>query len=171
MPKSESLDLYIVRHGIALDRELARARGVKDRDRPLTEKGRHRTREVAKALTRRAPEIEAIWSSPLVRAVETAAIVAKPLGLDYATTATLIPNAAPEALLELLAQDAPGRALAVVGHEPHLGRLIAWSLVGEARSFALMRKAGVCLLRFTSPPRAGAGQLVWFLPPALLRKL
>jgi phosphohistidine phosphatase len=85
----------------------------------------------------------------------------------------LSPGASPEELLDALRRRA-GNAdcVAVVGHQPHLGRLVALCLKGEARpeAFELKKSAVVCL-RFEGAPRAGEGMLEWSLPPRVLRKL
>ena len=62
--------------------------------------------------------------------------------------------------------------LAVIGHEPGLGHLASVCLPGSAATAALsFRKMGAALLEFKDVPRAGRGELVWFLPPRVLREL
>jgi phosphohistidine phosphatase SixA len=81
----------------------------------------------------------------------------------------LLPGTSPEGLLELLARSHDSR-IAVVGHQPGLGRLLAACLPGGVGAAAFeFRKMGVALLCFQGAARAGRGQLVWLLPPRILR--
>jgi phosphohistidine phosphatase len=164
------MDVMVVRHGIALDREDAIAMDVNDRDRPLTRRGRLKTKRVARTLARHAPSVTTLFTSPLRRAIETAEIVGEAYGdLQYSETAALLPEAEPSELSNFLAESASGSHVAVVGHEPHLSSWIGWSLSGFARSLVDLRKAGACLVRFEDAPEAAKGRLIWLLPPALLR--
>jgi phosphohistidine phosphatase len=65
--------IVLLRHGIAEDP----AADVADDDRRLTRKGHRRMKVVARALARLIPNVDAIYSSPLVRAYETAEHVAR----------------------------------------------------------------------------------------------
>jgi phosphohistidine phosphatase len=163
------MDVMIVRHAIAVDREEAAVLDMADRDRPLTKKGRSRARRAFKSLSRRTPQVLSLFSSPLLRAVETAELLSEAYDVDYEETPALLPEAAPEELATLLAEDAGVSPVAVVGHEPHLSQWVGWALAGKPRSLVELRKAGACLVRFDDAPRAGQGRLVWLSPPSLLR--
>jgi len=81
----------------------------------------------------------------------------------------LLPGASPQGVLALLARTR-GRRLAVVGHQPALGRLLAACLPGGVGAAAFeFRKMAVALLAFQGSARAGGGQLIWLLPPRVLR--
>ena len=60
--------------------------------------------------------------------------------------------------------------MAVVGHEPHVSDLLA-RLLGSRHDDRLTFKKGGAALVDVPGPLAGGGQLVWFLPPKVLRKL
>ncbi|HEX7479064.1 MAG TPA: histidine phosphatase family protein [Polyangiales bacterium] len=166
------MDVLVVRHGIAMDREKAASRGVLDHDRPLTRKGRTRMREIARGLHELAPALTELISSPLLRAVETAGMVREAYGeLKQGHSAALLPEAEPGELARALGRRAVTSSVAVVGHEPHLGSFMSWCLTGSARSFFELPKGGACLMRFEDRPAAGAGRLIWLLPPAVLRSL
>jgi phosphohistidine phosphatase len=166
------VNVLVVRHGIAMERDEALAEGIEESERPLTSKGRNRTREVAKALPLIAPAIVAMLSSPYRRAKETAVIVGGAYeDLSFEETAALLPEAHPEELCAVLAERSPESTIAVVGHEPHLGQFIGYCLSGAPVSTFDLKKAGTCLLHFEQTPKAGAGQLWWFLPPRILRRL
>ena len=59
--------------------------------------------------------------------------------------------------------------LVLVGHEPDLG-VLAGMMIGAGRTLPL-KKAGACAIEFMGPPAAGTGQLLWYVPPRILRRL
>src|SRR5260221_4105330 len=67
--------LILIRHGIAEDQQTFAKTGEDDSARPLTAEGRKKMREAAKGLLRICPKIDAITTSPLKRAVQTAEII------------------------------------------------------------------------------------------------
>src|SRR6185312_4987621 len=88
------MDLLIIRHGIAEDKEVFAATGQSDDLRPLTAKGRRRMSRVARGLRAIVPEIRLFASSPLVRARETAEIMAMEYDAEVGElTETLRPEA------------------------------------------------------------------------------
>jgi phosphohistidine phosphatase len=166
------MNVLVFRHGNAMERDEAQAEGIEEAERPLTRKGRSRTREVAKALSRLAPEVVSMLSSPYRRAVETALIVGKAYDdLACEETPALLPEAHPEELCAVLGERSPESTIVVVGHEPHLGQFIGYCLTGSLASPFELKKAGVCLMHFDQGPKAGAGRLSWFLPPRILRRV
>jgi phosphohistidine phosphatase len=164
-------ELYIMRHGLAMTRDVTTA--MDDAKRPLTPEGKQKMREIASGVVRAGMEAEWIVSSPLVRAVETAEIVADALGskppLDWCEA--LGPGGAPEALITFLAKRPNRRRVLVVGHEPDLGELAA-RLIGAGRNANMpFKKGGCCLITFSEFPPKTPGRLVWWLPPRVMRKL
>jgi phosphohistidine phosphatase len=163
--------LYIMRHGVAVGRE---AGGYPDDSkRPLTPQGRTKVKRIGKGLKRVGMSLDWIVSSPLVRASETAKIVADSLGSDVPVqfSDTLSPGGAAEALLSFLARYPSRRRTLVVGHEPDLGTLAA-RLLGCGRQANLaFKKGGCCLIAFAEFPPKSAGELVWWLPPGVLRRI
>ena len=162
------MELLIVRHAIALERDTHR--WPDDDERPLSARGMARARKAAaglKALTARPTRVLA---SPVLRAHQTAAILTQVAGWPRAVQChQLMPGVAPGELLALIGR-ARDERLAVVGHEPGLGHLVSTCLPGGAKSAAFaFRKMGVALLEFKGPPKAGRGELIWFLPPRVLR--
>ncbi|MDH3366486.1 MAG: histidine phosphatase family protein, partial [Gemmatimonadota bacterium] len=69
------MQLLVVRHAIAEDRDIFAAAGREDDERPLTEEGTRRMAAGAVGLVRVVPRLDAVASSPLVRAVQTAEII------------------------------------------------------------------------------------------------
>jgi phosphohistidine phosphatase len=158
--------LYLVRHAIAAERGEA---WPDDTKRPLTSKGTSRMREVAKGLRDLRVSIDVILTSPLVRAKQTAEILAA--GLDpsppVAVVAALAPGVSPAKAIHALPAFHKMRRIAIVGHEPDLGELAAW-LIG-AKSPLPFKKGGVCRIDIGATPAPGRGQLIWMATPAMLR--
>jgi phosphohistidine phosphatase len=121
--------IYLVRHGIAVDHS---ERGdLPDEDRPLTEKGRSRFRRLARAFARLGEPLDALFTSPLPRAVQTAEILAGALKqANVGILESLKPSVQPEALLQELAKKAKdAQAIGLVGHDPQMTLLV--SLLGN----------------------------------------
>jgi phosphohistidine phosphatase len=165
------VELLVVRHAIAEDREAYAASGEDDALRPLTREGARKMKRAARGLARLAPRVDLLATSRLVRAVQTARILASALGLDrFEEIPQLAPGSRPETLAAWLRVRRAG-AVAVVGHEPHLGRLVAWLVTGSQQPPLVLRKGGACLLRFSGAVRGGTAELRWFASPSLLRRL
>lgn len=165
------MELLILRHAIAFPRDASR--WPDDAERPLTAAGARKARRAAAGLKRIAARPQRVLTSPLVRARDTARIFAQSGRWPKAVEcAALAPEGDPEAVLAALRrQGAKADCLAVVGHQPQLGRLLALCLRGEAHAAAFeLRKSAVACLRFEGPPRAGRGLLIALLPPRALRK-
>jgi phosphohistidine phosphatase len=166
------MDILVVRHGRALEREAARTLGVLDRDRPLTWQGRSRMKEVARGLAGCVPGVSALITSPLRRALETAEILQQRYeGLRLVESDSLLPEADPAELGQFLGDAAFDSTALVVGHEPHLGSWVSWCVSGETRSMLELRKGGACLLRFEGVLGPGQGRLLWLLTPSVSRRL
>jgi phosphohistidine phosphatase len=163
------MELLIVRHGVAYERDTQR--WPDDGERPLSPRGVIRGRRAAAGLKRVTPQPARVLTSPLARARQTAEILSQFAGWPAATsTPLLLPEASPAALLALLARTRAAECVAVVGHQPHLGRLLAACLPGKSASDAFeLRKLGVALIAFRGAARAAHGKLVWIAPPRLLR--
>jgi phosphohistidine phosphatase len=167
-----STELLILRHAIAFPRDPKR--WPDDSERPLTMEGAKRARRAAAGVKRIAKRPALVLTSPLVRARDTAAILVQAAHWPEATEcAALSPAGAPEEVLAMLRhRGAKADCVAVVGHQPHLGRLLALCLRGDARceAFELKKSAIVCL-QFDGPPRAHQGVLTALFPPQALRKI
>ncbi len=167
------MQLLVIRHGIAQDKDAFAATGKPDDLRPLTDEGRRKMRECAAGLRALVPSLDTIAASPLVRAQETARIVAEVYGIGTVdTTNALRPDAANTLFVSWLAAQNHDRTVAVVGHEPHLSLLVEYLLTGTpGRGFVTLKKGGACLLEFDAAPQRGHAQLLWSLAPGQLRKL
>ncbi len=168
------MELLVIRHAIAEDRDAWAASGEPDERRPLTAEGRKKMRRAARGLRRVVRALPLLGASPLTRAAQTAEIVAEAYGdLTPMTVGALTPDSAPADFLSWLRDAAPGHdRIAVVGHEPHLSGLVSWLLAGRATpSLVELRKGAACLLRFEGEPRKGGACLAWLLQPRQLRRL
>jgi phosphohistidine phosphatase len=160
--------LYLVRHAIAADR----GEDWPDDDRrPLTARGVARFEEAAGGLSRLDVVVDEIFTSPLVRAKQTADILAAGLPGKPAVKVldALSPGHAPATVLAQLARTARRRRIALVGHEPGLGELAA-HLIGAGRALEF-KKGGVCRIDVESLTSRRAGALNWFVTPKVLRGL
>jgi phosphohistidine phosphatase len=134
------MEILIIRHGQAVDD----APGLGDSGRWLTGKGRKVTRRVARWLAKQKHRRPAtIWTSPLVRSVQTAEIIAEAAGLTegVSVVAELSPTRDTAELLRLLSLHQGGQPLALVGHEPSLSTLVT-SLLGDV-GWTGLKKSGV----------------------------
>lgn len=167
----EGYVLCIMRHGIAVTRGTA---GFPDDfKRPLTPEGKEKMRDIAAGLDRMGFEADWVVTSPLVRAVETAKIVAESLGTRAPVDLcdALRQGGSTHALIAFLAAQPSRKRVLVVGHEPGLSEL-AGQLIGAGPNAGLvLKKGGCCLISFDQSPQVASGRLVWWLTPRLLRKL
>ena len=166
------MELLILRHAIAFPKDATR--WPDDTLRPLTVEGVKRARRAAAGLKRIAQRPALVLTSPLVRARDTAMIFKQAAGWPEAVEcAALAPGGAPEGVLETLRRrGAKGGCVAIVGHQPHLGRLLALCLRGDARAEAFeLKKAAIVRLQFEGPARAGQAMLTALFPPRVLRKI
>lgn len=167
------MQLLVVRHAIAEDREEFARTGQEDAFRPLTSRGRRRMRRAARGLHTLVPRLGVLASSPLTRAFQTAEILAEEYGgVEIETFTECSPGMHPSMLLDRLRSLGPvDDPVAVVGHEPDLGELASWLLSGRSRSFVTLKKGAACLLEFDGLPEPERGTLLWSLAPAHLRGL
>lgn len=162
--------LYIVRHGIAIDREDPKC--PSDPERYLTPDGIKRTRDVAKSVAALIGEIKLLVSSPYVRAMQTAEIFAEALKFSKAKIEKsdfLLPGAEPSAFLRELSHKKTVESAMCFGHAPQLDELLA-SALGAKKDLTEMKKAGVACIELQRV-HAGAGKLLWLIPPRVARKL
>ena len=164
------MDCVLLRHGIAVEREEWEG---KDVDRPLTEKGKRRVREVAAGLKWLDVQPTHVLSSPLLRAIETAKIAHRSLQVGSAVHIVdeLLPDAPPDRILSILHDLPPESCVLCVGHEPQLGMVASVMLVGKPSTAFPFKKAGACLIELAIPAKPGRGLLRWWLSPDQLRAI
>lgn len=160
--------LYIVRHGIAIDKTDPKA--PPDPERPLTAKGVQKTRAAALGLKELGVKPDVLITSPYVRAAQSAEIFAEALGfptgkvrVSDALKSTANPADFVKELSHLKAKE-----VMCFGHAPHLDQLIS-QLVGARGVFTELKKAGVASLEHVGTH--SAWRLLWLLTPKVLRQL
>lgn len=165
------MQLLIVRHAIAFERDAKR--WPDDGERPLTAEGVRRARRAAAGLKRITGRPGLVLTSPLVRARGTATILTQAARWPKAVDCdALAPGKSPEGVLEALRRKgANAGCIAIVGHQPGLGLLLALCLGGARPEAFELKKGAVVCLRFEGPPRAGQATLAALLPPRISRKL
>lgn len=128
-------------------------------------------RRVAPGLARLVPSVDVLATSPLTRAAETAAIVAREYSSEAVTLEALAPDHDPEDVVRWLGEQPHDQTVGLVGHEPQLSMLVGYLLTETRASFIDLRKGGACLLDLTGAPKPGDGSLEWLLTPRELRRL
>ena len=163
------MELYIIRHGIAIDREDPKSPA--DPERFLTEEGIDKTKEIAKRVAGFKIKPELFISSPYVRAMQTAEIFAA--AFDYPKqkirrSDSLLPGTEPTHFFREISKEKNVSTIFCFGHAPQLDELVATAL-GSKHHVSQLKKAGVAAieLKRLTPP---SGQLLWLAPPKLLRK-
>lgn len=153
------MKLYLIRHGEAIER----CAEVREEDRWLTPKGRDGFRENARRLSKRGEIPAVIATSPLVRAVQTADILAEIPDFqgELRVSRELAPGFGVEGLFRLAAACGMPRSLAVVGHEPDLGEVLG-RLLGRGGALPL-KKGAIVALKLKSAGSGTPGRFRWLI--------
>jgi phosphohistidine phosphatase len=159
------MQLVIIRHAIAVDRETT---DVPDEERPLTRKGIRRFRSAARGLARLVPRPDMLFTSPLLRARQTARIAARAWGGPDPVEAVALAGGAFEEVAETLSGFAAEAVVAIVGHEPQVSEILARLLGGADAERLVFKKGGVALVDVPGRLEEG-GTLVFYMPPRALR--
>jgi len=154
------VNLYFLRHGLADWPEWTRP----DDERPLTEDGMSKMKAEAKAIKQLKLSLDVILSSPLVRARQTADLVAERLGMSVTESKLLAPGFNKDKLGKLLGEYGNAKAVMFIGHEPDFGMTIS-ALIGGGR--VAMKKGGLARVDVDSADSL-QGELVWLLAPKVL---
>jgi len=160
--------LFLIRHGIAEERGDA---WPDDAKRPLSEDGIERFQKSARGLARLDVWIDVVLTSPLVRARQTADIIASAFDPrpSIITIESLAPGGSYASLLTDLEKHGRKTRIALVGHEPGIGELGA-RLIGSRHSFEF-KKGAVCRIDVDEIPPVSPGDLRWFLTPKVMASI
>lgn len=160
--------LYLIRHGIAMDRTDPKC--PPEGERPLTARGVQKTRSAALGLRALGAKPDVLITSPYVRAVQTAEIFGEALGFSLEkirVSETLKPAENPAHILKEISH-LRAKEVACFGHAPHLDLTIS-QLAGAHGAFTELKKAGVAC--FEQRSAHGRWELRWILTPKMLREL
>ncbi len=164
------MDCLLIRHGIAVEAEEWQG---SEENRPLTEKGKKRVRQVAAGLATLTCKPTHLLSSRFLRAYETARLLRRIVcpSIKIETRDELAVGSTPEQVISLLHSLPSESVVLCVGHEPLLGELASVLLCGKPTANFSMRKAGAALIHLAGSVKPGQGLLRWWLEPAQLRAL
>jgi phosphohistidine phosphatase len=162
------MDLLVLRHGDA--GRSSRLPG--DSKRSLTNEGKQEVTDLSYGIQSLEIKFDHIFSSPLLRAKQTAEIVVK--SIKYKGKIEEIDSLKPEgnrlefySVLSKLKQDS---VVLVVGHEPYLSEMISEG-ISQSGCRINLKKAGLARMRILSTLPKIKGELRWLLTPKLLKKL
>jgi len=163
------MELYLIRHGIAVEQQA----GLADEERELSKEGRQKTEKIAQKLISWNWRFDLIVSSPLVRARQTTEIlISAGLSSQSQTSEYLAPDGNIHEWLKdwfVPKNYQPETKLALVGHEPDLGYWAEIFLWGEAKGSLIVKKAGVIGLKLPeNDPPQGRSQMFLLIPPKYL---
>jgi phosphohistidine phosphatase len=160
-----SFSVFFLRHGQAGSRSEWKGDDAK---RPLTADGKKRMERAAAAIAKLGVPLELIITSPLVRALQTAEIVAggRTGASGLITDKRVGPGFGPDHLAAIVAEHRRAKGLLLVGHEPDFSQMIS-HLTGGGR--LVMKKGGLARVDLEDPASL-RGTLVWLLPPKVLER-
>ena len=161
--RDEIMKLCFLRHGVAMERTKGKG---DDAERPLTEIGRKRMVQSAGVLARLDLNLDAILTSPLARALQTAEIVAESLKAKekLLQESRLGLGFNRDQLAAILGDHAGADALMLVGHEPSFSETIS-AIIGGGR--IVCKKGGLACVDLGNQTSL-KGELLWLIPPRLL---
>ncbi|HSL45369.1 MAG TPA: phosphohistidine phosphatase SixA [Anaerolineales bacterium] len=166
------MNLYVIRHAIAVEEGTPGYES--DSERPLTDKGRKKMRQIAKGLRNLGVEFDLILTSPYIRAQETAKILGDVFKKKKKILCSdnLIPLANPELLVGEINEKHAVDGIAVVGHEPYLSSLVSLLTAENGKVEITLKKGGVCYLTADDlHHRDHRATLEWLLTPGILVEL
>ncbi|HEU5123401.1 MAG TPA: phosphohistidine phosphatase SixA [Verrucomicrobiae bacterium] len=160
------MKIYILRHGEAAEHGDPR---YKENERPLTAKGIQRTKQLAEYLEDLEIGFDRILSSPLIRARQTAEIVAGKLRKPVELTDALTPSGSMKDLVDQIAGLRPvPESVALVGHEPYLSGFISLLCIGSPDLPIKLKKGALCRLDVERVISGRCATLEWLIQPRLL---
>lgn len=168
------MNLYIVRHAIAEQRD-SHSSEEEDSQRPLTDTGRKKFRQIALRLGQLGTRLDLILTSPYLRAADTARILQKKLDLQN-DKLVIVDDLSPvgdqdRLITHINDQYGSVQNIALVGHEPGLSRLISVLLSGDPTLPITLKKGGVCCLSVEKLEYGRCATLEWLLAPAQLTEI
>ncbi|MER3416880.1 MAG: phosphohistidine phosphatase SixA [Gemmataceae bacterium] len=157
--------VYLIRHAEAVS---AQELPGDDAARSLTAEGKEQARRAGYWLRRLGIALDAVYTSPLLRAQQTAEVLYQALAasadrVPIVECPALAPGGKPKQVAKFLRKQ-PLTQVALIGHEPDLGRLTGW-WIGSRKLRCVYAKAGIGCIQFDGAPDKGAGTLLWLARP------
>ena len=161
------MEIWILRHAKAEES----GPGTPDEERALTPGARKQMRAAARGIAKLDPRFDAIWTSPLRRARQTAEPVARALDQsdDLIETGALAPDADPGEVLREIEKRGMKRIL-LVGHMPHLGKLLGYLITGRSNTPIEMKKGALARIEFDDETPKPPGTLTLLLTSKALAR-
>lgn len=162
------MKLYILRHGDAVEHGDPR---YKENDRPLTPKGIQRTKQLAHILREMEITFDAVLTSPLARARETAEILARGMKLqdNMRFCEHLAPSGSMEELVHQINMIRPApKSVMLVGHEPYLSGFVSLLCTGAPGLPMVFKKGALCRLQIDVLSVGKCAMLDWLLQPRII---
>src|SRR5262249_36764996 len=127
----------------------------------------------ARGLRRLGINVDAVWTSPFVRAVRTAEILASELGIASRVRSidALQPAGSFEALVTELRLNADSPGIALVGHEPSMGEFASYLLTGSRAAEIQFKKGGAACFELTSFDDPIRARFCWLMTPRALARI
>jgi phosphohistidine phosphatase len=162
------MDLFVLRHGEA---GKTIPSGGSDSKRPLTAAGEREMIVISKALRKMGVRFDAILTSPLKRARQTADIVAKEFKAqkEIRQLRELSPEGNKTALYQNLSSFKEGTSILLVGHNPYLSEMVSEVVTDEKHVRIDLKKGGIVRIRVMAIAPKIKGELRWLITPRLLR--
>jgi phosphohistidine phosphatase len=158
-------ELYLLRHGLA--GQYGDPQYKDDSLRPLTLEGRQKMRKASKGMKNLGLKFDLILSSPYLRALQTAQIVAETYKIktkEIVLTDKLLPPASAHQLVQEITKRFPKKQyILTVGHEPHLTQIISELLKSDQHLNIDFKKGGLVSLSLPQPLKSFAAKFNWLL--------
>jgi phosphohistidine phosphatase len=161
------MEIYLLRHGKAGERS---SKYPDDDKRPLTKEGVKEMHLEASGIRKIVPDFDAILTSPLTRAFQTASIVAKAYKQKPQLCDELSPEISVKDLLKRLEKYKSKKRILLVGHEPDFSMMAA-ALLKMNEPVVEFKKGGICRIDIPALPLKQAGQLIFNITPSILIQL
>ena len=163
--------IYLLRHGEALSK--ADPAITSDSVRPLTDEGIKRTRQSAEGLATLGIEFDAVFTSPWLRAKQTAALACEVLGIGSKLyeMEELAGDRTVEEVMNAMVRKSQLEDVMLVGHNPLLSDLASYLLCLSTSMQIDLKKSGVCAIEVGRIPPKGPGVLLWMMTARQLRSI
>lgn len=163
------MELILMRHGLAEEREEFAKKNPEDSLRPLTAKGRRRTQKVAMQLRDWIEDLDLIVTSPFTRARQTADLVSQVFtDVPVAEAAELVPSSLPQTFKRWLRfHGEEHKRIMAVGHDPQLSVLASFLMANQLEPLLEIKKSGLLCLKIGSFKNIapGTAKLLWLVQP------